>query len=132
MKYLLDTCVISDFIKGHPNVLTKIKYSQPNDLAISTITAMEINYGLQLNPERAKKIQTIIDNLLSMIHILPYEQKDAASTASIRASLKSQGTPIGSYDVMIAGTALSRGLTMVTSNTNEFERITGLRLEDWR
>ncbi len=70
---------------------------------------------MRLNPARVRKIQTVVDSLLAMIHILPYEQEDAATTASIRSHLKTAGTPIGSYDVMIAGTALSRGLIMVTS-----------------
>ena len=132
MKYLLDTCVISDFVKGQPNVLSRLKYEQPNSIAISSVTLMEINYGMKLNPARARKIQTVVDSLLAMIHIQPYEQQDATTTASIRSHLKTVGTPIGSYDVMIAGTALSRGLIMVTSNTGEFERIVGLDLEDWQ
>ena len=132
MRYLLDTCVISDFIKGQSNVLTRMKYEQPDHLAISSITKMEIEYGLKLNPARAKKIQSITDSILSIIHTLPYESEDAIATANIRSYLKTAGTPIGAYDVMIGGTALSRGLIMVTSNTKEFDRITGLVLEDWR
>ncbi|MEA1049533.1 hypothetical protein U5801_06910 [Lamprobacter modestohalophilus] len=57
---------------------------------------------------------------------------DAQAAASVRADLKARGRPIGPYDVLIGATALARGLTMVTSNTDEFERIRGLRLEDWR
>jgi tRNA(fMet)-specific endonuclease VapC len=132
MKYLLDTCVISDFVKGQPNVLTRLKYEQPDALAISSVTAMEISYGLKANPARAKKIRPVIDILLEMIHVLPYEQDDANTTAIIRAYLKAQGMPIGPYDVMIGGVALNRNLIMVTSNTKEFQRITGLDLEDWR
>ncbi len=132
MKYLLDTCVISDFVKGQPNVLTRLKYEQPDNLAISSVTRMEIEYGLKLNPARAKKIQSIVEMILSMIHTLPYEAEDAITTANIRSYLKASGTPIGAYDVMIGGLALNRNLIMVTSNTKEFERITGLVLEDWR
>jgi len=132
MKYLLDTCVISDFIKGQPNVLTRMKYEQPDYLAISSITRMEIEYGLKLNPARAKKIKNVTDMLLSMMHTLSYNSEDAIATATIRSYLKSAGTPIGAYDVMIGGVALNRGLIMVTSNTKEFDRITGLVLEDWR
>jgi len=132
MKYLLDTCVISDFVKGNESVLIKIKQTPPDELAISTVTVMEIEYGLKLNPARAKKIQSVIEALLSSIHILPYSQQHAATTAEIRAGLKKQGTPIGPYDVMISATALYQNLIMVTSNNKEFQRITGLVLEDWR
>ncbi len=132
MKYLLDTCVISDFVKGDQNVMTRLKSYSPDDLAISSVTAMEIEFGLQLNPARAKKIQSIIRQLLVSVHILPFETSDAVATAKIRAILQKQGRPIGPYDVMIAGTALSRSLIMVTSNTKEFNRVEELELQDWR
>lgn len=132
MKYLLDTCVISDFVKADVNVLTRLKAEQPKDLAISSVTFMEIKYGLALNPVRAKKILPVLDILLEIIQVIPYEQQDANATAVIRAHLKKQGTPIGPYDVMIAGCALAHQLMMVTSNTKEFDRVTGLSLEDWR
>ena len=131
MKYLLDTCVISDFVKGHPLTLKRLKVEAPKDIAISSVTLMEINFGLALNPARAKKIRPIITDLTESITILPYENNDAKTTALIRAQLQKQGKTIGPYDIMIAGTALSRQLMMVTSNTKEFNRITGLNLEDW-
>ena len=132
MKYCLDTCVISDFVKGHQNVQAILKRHKPHELAISTITLMEIEYGLALNLQRKKKIQPIITALLDKISLIPYQQQAAETTAQIRAQLKQQGKPIGPYDIMIAGVALSQNLTLVTSNTKEFERIIGLKLENWR
>lgn len=132
MKYLLDTCVISDFVKGHPQVMEKLKSINPGMLGISSVTQMELMYGLKLNPQRAKKIRPVIDALLGVIEVLPYETGAANQTATIRAQLKNAGTPIGAYDVMIAGTALHHQLAMVTSNTGEFSRVQGLQLEDWR
>ena len=64
--------------------------------------------------------------------MLPYAEGDALARAAVRAALKKQGKPIGAYDILIAGCALSRGLTLVTSNTGEFARIQGLVLENWR
>lgn len=132
MRYLLDTCVISDFVKGDLKVQARLKAERPSDLVISSVTQMEIRYGLALNPARAKQLSPIIDSLLQMFVVLPYEEKEALATATIRAALKRQGTPIGPYDVMIAGTAQANQLIMVTSNTGEFERVQGLMLEDWR
>lgn len=132
MKYLLDTCVISDFVKGDANVHARLKAERPSDLVISSVTLMEIEYGLALNPSRAKKLAPIIQSLLQVIAVISYEDKEAAATAKIRAELKKQGTPIGPYDVMIAGTAQANQLIMVTSNTGEFERVSGIDLEDWR
>jgi tRNA(fMet)-specific endonuclease VapC len=128
----MDTTVVSDFTRGIPAVLARLKVTPKEDVAICTVTAMEIECGLQLNPARARKIESMIRALIQDLHVLPYELEDANATAAVRAALTKRGTPIGPYDVMIAGTALRRGLVMVTSNSDEFERINGLILEDWR
>jgi len=132
LKYLLDTTVVSDFARGLPPVLGRLKSTLRSQVAISAVTAMEIEYGLQLNAARARKLEPIIHDLLDDITVLPYEEKDALATAAIRAALVKRGTPIGPYDIMIAGTAVRHGLVMVSSNRGEFERIDGLLLEDWR
>jgi tRNA(fMet)-specific endonuclease VapC len=93
---------------------------------------MEVEYGLQLNPARARKIEPVIREFLQGVAILPYERPDAIATAAIRSALSKRGTPIGPYDIMIAGTAVRHGLVMVTSNVEEFKRIDGLLIEDWR
>ena len=132
MKYLLDTCTVSDFAKGQPSVLARIKATPPRAIAISTVTRMEIEFGLQLNPDRAKKLASVMDVFLSSIAILPFEDADAKAAEGLRAALRKQGQPIGAYDVLIAGCALARGLILVTSNDREFQRVGGLQVEDWR
>jgi tRNA(fMet)-specific endonuclease VapC len=132
MKYLLDTCTVSDFVKGQPNVLTRVKATPPNLIGVSALTRMEVDYGLALNTERAKKLTPILDAFFSTIVTLPFDEADAQAAAAIRAALKTQGQPIGAYDVLIAGTALARGLVVVTSNAGEFKRVSGLQVEDWR
>jgi tRNA(fMet)-specific endonuclease VapC len=132
MKYLLDTCVISDFIKGESNTLNQIKNTSPSEIAVSTITVMEIQYGLTLNPKYAKTIQPIISDFLAPITILDFTEDDARQAAIARALLKQQGCPIGSYDILLAGTALNHRLIFVSANTKEFTRVSGLKLEDWR
>jgi tRNA(fMet)-specific endonuclease VapC len=132
MRFLLDTCVLSDFIKGEINTLSHLKNILPTEINISTITIMEIQYGLALNPKLAVKIKPIFSELFTAINIIEFNQDDATQAALLRALLKQQGMPIGSYDILLAGTALNRKLTLVTSNTKEFSRINGLALEDWR
>ncbi len=132
MIYLLDTCVISDFVKGEVNTLQRIKDTLPLEIAISTITIMEIEYGLALNPKLAKKIKPIISDLLTAIHLLDFTRNDANQVALTRALLKQQGNPIGSYDILLAGTALNHKLIMVTANEKEFNKIPGLKVENWR
>ena len=132
MKYLLDTCTVSDFVKGQPNVLARIKAISPALVAVSALTRMEVEYGLVLNAERARKLAPVLQAFFSTISTLPFEVADALAAAAIRAALKTKGQPIGAYDVQIAGTALARGLVVVTSNVGEFQRIGGLQVEDWR
>lgn len=132
MKYLLDTCVISDFVRGEPGTLRRIKATSPALLAISSITAMEIEYGLCLNPERGEKLAKPLGILLDRLAMVPFDREDALAAAGLRATLRRAGTPVGAYDVLLAGCALRRGLIFVTANTGEFARIQGLGLENWR
>jgi len=132
MKYLLDTCCVSDFVKGNNNTLQKIKNCEPTDLALSSITVMELEYGLAYNPEKAKKIKKIIKDFVSCLTILPYFEEDALHSAKVRTNLRKAGTPIGSYDLLIAGTALSHDLILVTANEKEFKRVPHLKIVNWR
>lgn len=132
MKYLLDTCTVSDFVKGQPNVLARIKATPPHLIAVSALTRMEVDYGLALNPDRARKLAPVLDGFFSAITTLPFDTADAQAAAAIRAALKRLGQPIGAYDTLIAGTGLAKGLVVVTSNLGEFRRVAGLQVEDWR
>jgi tRNA(fMet)-specific endonuclease VapC len=132
MRYLLDTCVISDFIKGEPNTLVRLKQTQSSDLGVSSITVMELHYGLALNPKFAQKAKPLITSFLTTVIIIPFGDKEAEQAAQIRAILKSQGQPIGAYDVLIAATAIQHHLIMVTANQREFDRVIGLQTENWR
>ncbi len=132
MQYLLDTCVISDFIKGEPGTQIRLKQVSPADIAVSVITVMELRYGLLNNPQRAKKIEPAITSLLNSVSILKFSEEDAEQTAQVRSILKKQGKPIGAYDALIAATALRHGLIMVTANQKEFDRVANLQIQNWR
>jgi tRNA(fMet)-specific endonuclease VapC len=132
MKYLLDTCTVSDVIRGLPGVLTQFKTVPPSELALSTITQMELAYGLALAAATARRIGPAVWHIVASVSLLPFDEHDADAAAQIRAALKRQGCPIGPYDLLIAGCALARGLILVTSNTREFGRVSGLQIENWR
>jgi tRNA(fMet)-specific endonuclease VapC len=132
MRYLLDTCVLSDFARGQVAVAVRIKGTPSEALAITIVTVMEVEYGLCLNATLARKLRPVMEAFIRSVHALAYSEDDARSTATVRATLKVQGRPIGAYDALIAGCALARGLTLVTSNTGEFTRVAGLLVEDWR
>lgn len=132
MGYLLDTCVVSDFVKAEENTLRKLKSISPAEIFISSLTVMEVKYGLAINPERAIKIQPLIDPFLQAITILPFGLTEANQAAKIRSILKTAGSPIGAYDVLIAATALTHNHIVVTSNVREFQRVPDLQIENWR
>ncbi len=85
-----------------------------------------------LNPQRAVKIQPLIETFLNSITILTFGSKEAEQSAEIRSILKISGSPIGAYDVLIAATAITNNHIVVTSNVKEFQRVPNLQIENWR
>ncbi|WP_017659426.1 type II toxin-antitoxin system VapC family toxin [Baaleninema simplex] len=132
MRYLLDTCVISDFVKGEIGTQTRMKQTSPNDIAVSSITVMELRYGLKLNRKRESEITPLLTRFMDAVTVLSFESETAEQAAQIRQFLKTSGQPIGTYDVLIAATSLQHGLIMVTANVREFQRIPNLNIENWR
>lgn len=130
LKYMLDTNICIYTIKNKPTQVKDRFNLNASRLCISTVTLMELIYGAEksLAPERNL---TIIEGFIAHLEILNYDTLAAAHSGHIRAELAKQGRPIGPFDLMIAGHARSRGLAIVTNNTREFERVDGLRLEDW-
>lgn len=132
MRYLLDTCVLSDFARGDLRTLARVKETPPADLAVTTVTAMEVYFGLALDSDRARRLAPVMRALIDAVSVLPYEMEDARATATLRAALQKRGRPIGAYDALIAGCAIARGLVLVTANEKEFARAGGLEIENWR
>lgn len=132
MRFLLDTCVVSDFTERQSAVSDRILALSPTDLAVSVITEMELAYGLFLNARIAERIKPIIERFFGAIKVLPFDRGTVEVTANLRARQKRRGRPVGAYDALIAGTALAHGLILVTSNTREFSQIEELRIENWR
>ena len=132
MKHLLDTNVFGDFVRDHAGVRKRLRGSAIGDVAISAITEFEVEYGLQRAAGLSVVIERAMRDLLQAIAVLHFEREDARFAAVVRNQLAAAGTPIGPYDLLLAATALRRGLVFVTHNTREFERVPGLNLEDWR
>lgn len=100
-------------------------------LFVSSIVAHELWFGVSASVRPAENAQRLREFLGAPFHVLKFDEHDARAAGEIRAQLRKQGTPIGSYDVLIAGQALARNLTLVTGNTREFGRVGGLKVEDW-
>jgi tRNA(fMet)-specific endonuclease VapC len=130
-KWLLDTnAIISLVTRRSEPLLRRVESSEPGALAISAIVAHELYFGTY----RSQKIEFNLETLRLLfadLDILDLDQEDARAAGEIRAELARRGTPIGPYDILIAGQAIARGLPLVSNNTAEFQRIAGLRLEDW-
>jgi tRNA(fMet)-specific endonuclease VapC len=107
----------------------RVRREKPAEIATSAIVAHELFYGA-FKSRRATQNVALIDSL--RFAVLEFDKDDARHAGEIRALLAAAGTPIGSYDVLIAGQAKSRNLILVTHNTQEFRRVPGLRYEDWQ
>jgi len=129
--YLLDSCTISDFMKGETNTTQKLKSLSPSIIYTTTITQMEIRYGLLRRFDSGHRYFDFLKEFFSAITILPFNEKAADQAAIIRKTLEAKGTPIGAYDILIAAVALSENLTIVTSNEKEFLRVDNLIIENW-
>ncbi len=131
MHYLLDTNICVYLIKKRPpEALTQFRQHSPQDVAISTITLFELEYGVEKSQYRQRS-QDALAKFLLPLNLLDLDRSAAADAAAIRAELERKGLSIGPYDLLIAGLARSQNMTLVTNNTKEFERIDGLRLENW-
>ena len=129
MKYMLDTNICIYAIKQEPEVvLQKILKHRPSDICISSITYAELMHGVEKSQSKDKLALTL---LLSPIKIVDFDSHAAEEYGKIKADLQSQGKIIGPMDLLIASHAKSKGLTIVTNNTKEFERVKQLDVEDW-
>jgi tRNA(fMet)-specific endonuclease VapC len=128
---LLDTnAVIALTTRRSDALLRRVEASEPGSLAISAIVAHELYYGAYRSQKVAFNLETL-RLLFSDLPVLDLDREDARVAGEIRAELARLGSPIGPYDVLIAGQAKARGLTLVTNNTGEFSRVPDLRVEDW-
>ena len=131
MHYLLDTNICIYLIKKRPpGVLEQFREHSPQDVGISTITIFELQYGVEKSQYRQRSEDALAKFLLPL-NLIDLDRLAAEEAAVIRAQLEKNGISIGPYDLLIAGLARSRDLTLVTNNTREFERIVGLHIENW-
>ncbi|MDU8499527.1 tRNA(fMet)-specific endonuclease VapC [Pseudomonas syringae] len=130
LKYMLDTNICIFTIKNKPVSVREAFNLHHGQLCISTITLMELVYGAEKSSSPERNL-AVVEGFAARLELLPYDSDAAAHTGMIRAELARAGTPIGPYDQMIAGHARSLGLVVITNNQREFQRVEGLRVEDW-
>ena len=131
MLYLLDTNICIYLIKKRPQgVLEEFGKHSPQDVGISAITLFELEYGVEKS-QYQQRSQEALDRFLAPLNFVNIDCQAATEAAIIRAKLERKGMPIGPYDLLIAGLAKSRDMTLVTNNIKEFERIDDLLLANW-
>jgi len=128
-KYLIDTNICIYYIKGNFDLDKKFKKADPDNCFISEITLAELKFGVE-NSEKKDKNQIALDNFLSGVKIVPiFHSLDLY--AKEKARLRKSGTSIDDFDLLIGVTSVTHNLTLVTNNTDHFNRIKGITLEDW-
>lgn len=130
LRYMLDTNLCIATIRNKPEAIRASFNLHHAQMCISSVTVMELMYGVEVSSQSQRNLANV-EGFIARLDVLDYDVPAAAHTAQIRAELTKAGTQIGPYDQMIAGHARSRGLVVVTNNTKEFNRVPGLRIEDW-
>jgi tRNA(fMet)-specific endonuclease VapC len=129
--YMIDTDISSYIMKrSHDAVLRRLQKVPVGDVCISVITKSELMFGIEVSPRR-RQDQAALDVYLRHVEVLDYPNEAALHYGQIRADLKLRGTVIGANDLFIAAHARCLGLTLVTNNTREFERVQSLHIENW-
>ena len=127
---MLDTNIVIYTIKNKPEQVRKAFIAHYDQMCISTITLMELVYGAEKSSNPDRNLREL-EGFAARLEVLDYDTLAATHTGQLRAELAKQGKPIGPYEQMIAGHARSLGLITVTNNLKEFDRVPGLRIENW-
>ena len=130
LTYLLDATVLVTLLRNRADAMRPRLRAATGRMAVSTVSVAELEHGVARSAAPDHDGERV-ESLLSLLTILPFDRAAAHHAGRISAQLVRAGTPIGPYDVLIAGHARSRGLVVVTNNLREFARVPGLECEDW-
>ena len=128
-KYMLDTDTVSFALRGRGAVSSRLLEHRPSEICISSITLAELRFGAEAR--RSRKLHRLIDTFVGSVAVIPFDQRAADRFAPVATALARRGEPIGTFDTLLAAHALSQGLTLVTNNVKHFQRVEGLKTENW-
>ena len=131
MIYLLDTNIVSYWMRGDEKLISKIKSRKPAEISICTVTLAEIYYGIEKSSVKKKERRNKIERISSQLEIHSFDELAARKYAIIRSQLEKNGLVISERDLQIATIAMANKLVVVTHNIKEFKRIVKLEVEDW-
>lgn len=130
LKYMLDTNIVIYTIKNRPEQVRQAFKQHENQMCISAVTLSELIYSAERSAQPERNLADI-NGMIARLEVAPFEEHAAEHFGQLRAELYRIGKPIGPYDMMIAGHARAKGLILATNNMKEFERVPGLRVENW-
>lgn len=130
LRYMLDTNIVIYVVKRRPLAVLEVFNRHAGEMCISAVTEAELIHGAEKSQQREHNLRQVED-FTSRLEVLDYGRKAAGHYGDIRADLERKGTPIGVNDLHIAAHARSEGVVLVTNNLREFERVAGLRVENW-
>jgi len=129
VRYLLDTNALVQVLRGPDSTIERrLRTLEPDDVGVSAVVMHELYYGAFRSGRPESNLAVVEEIGLTVVELA---REDAREAGRLRAALVNAGLPIGPFDVLIAGQAVARGLTLVTRNTREFARVGGLAVEDW-
>jgi tRNA(fMet)-specific endonuclease VapC len=134
VSYLFDTNAVIALLKNEPGIFRKRLRRAVSDgaaIAVPSIVLYELWFGVARSARRRENAERLRVFLSGGIAVSPFTEEDAVTAGNLRATLEAAGTPIGPYDLLIAGQALRMGVTLVTANVSEFARVPGLAWQDW-
>ena len=131
MIYLLDTNIVSYWMRGDEKLIHKIRSHKPSDLSICTVTLAEVYYGIEKSPVKKKARRNKIERICSQLEVYPFDEPAARKYSRIRTQLEKDGMVISERDLQIASIAMANKLIAVTHNVKEFKRVVNLEVEDW-
>ena len=131
MKYMLDTNICIGLIRQNsPALIDRLIACTPGEVGVSSVTVAELAYGAQKSNQIQQNMKAL-EQFLLPFELADFDQRASLAYGTIRAMLEREGNIIGAMDMLIGAHALSLEVTLVTNNTNEFQRIQGLKLDDW-
>ncbi len=129
MSYLLDTNIVSYYLRGIPNVVTRLSSEKPSNIAISAITAFELRYGVA--KRKSPKLKASVDGFIALVAILPFDDDVALRAGNLKSDQEDSGFAMDLPDLLIAAHALCQNRILVTNNSKHFSHVNDLRIEDW-
>ena len=130
LQYMLDTNICIYVIKNYPPKLREKFNRLAEQLCMSSITLGELCHGAEKSTRRLENLQAV-EHFSARLEVLPFPAKAATHYGQIRTELERLGKPVGPHDMLIGAHARAEGLVVVTNNAREFQRVPGLRVENW-